>query len=333
MMRTTKRPAAGVAIPALLLLLLPVAAAAQSAADSAAVRRAALDYIEGWYEGNPDRMRRAVHDDLAKRIVSHMDGRIIETSAAELVGQVERGGGSGTPDAERRTDVRILDLYENAASVRVTAHQWVDYMHLARVDGRWRIMNVLWELTPEAKRMAEASAREAEASGAATGAAGQEDGSAGETFREEFLRDFGTAARKFVALAEAMPGDTYGWRPMEGVASPAEVFVHVARYNYWYPESSLDVAAPEGIDTGTMEETFPSRGRAAIIEELERSMTHVRDLVTAMDPAELEAPTRLYGRDVATRAVLLQLLTHMHEHLGQSIAYARMNGVVPPWSR
>lgn len=154
-----------------------------------------------------------------------------------------------------------------------------------------------------------------------------------EGFGGEFLRDFDTAARKFVSLAEAMPEGTYEWRPMEGVASPAEVFVHVARYNYLYPESSLDVAAPEGIDTETMEETFPARGKAAIVEELHRSMAHVRDVVSAMDASELDAPTRLYGRDVAVRAVLLQLLTHMHEHLGQSIAYARMNGVVPPWSR
>lgn len=154
-----------------------------------------------------------------------------------------------------------------------------------------------------------------------------------EGFRGEFLRDFDTAARKFVSLAEAMPERTYDWRPMEGVASPAEVFVHVARYNYLYPESSLDVAAPEGIDTETMEETFPTRGKAAIVEELDRSMAHVREVVSAMDAGEVDAPTRLYGRDVAARAVLLQLLTHMHEHLGQSIAYARMNEVVPPWSR
>lgn len=154
-----------------------------------------------------------------------------------------------------------------------------------------------------------------------------------EGFRGEFLRDFDTAARKFVSLAEAMPERTYDWRPMEGVASPAEVFVHVARYNYLYPESSLDVTAPEGIDTETMEETFPTRGKAAIVEELGRSMAHVREVVSAMDASEVDAPTRLYGRDVAARAVLLQLLTHMHEHLGQSIAYARMNEVVPPWSR
>lgn len=161
------------------------------------------------------------------------------------------------------------------------------------------------------------------------GAVAQADGG----FRGEFLRDFDVAARKFVSLAEAMPESTHEWRPMEGIASPAEVFVHVARYNYLYPESSLDVAAPAGIDTETMEETFPARGKAAIVEELARSMAHVRDVVAAMDAADLDAPRRLYGRDVAARAVLLQLLTHMHEHLGQSIAYARMNGVVPPWAR
>ena len=168
------------------------------------------------------------------------------------------------------------------------------------------------------------------------GAVGQSqaDGAAmDEGFREEFLRDFGVAARKFVALAEAIPESVYDWRPMEGVASPAEVFAHVARYNYWYPASSLDVAPPGDVDTGTMEESLPPLGKAAVTAELERSMGHVRALVGAMDAADLEAATTLYGRDVAARAVLLQLLTHMHEHLGQTIAYARMNGIVPPWSR
>lgn len=164
------------------------------------------------------------------------------------------------------------------------------------------------------------------------GSAAMAEPADGETFREEFLRDFGTAASKFVALAEAMPESAYDWRPMEGVASTGEVYVHVARYNYYYPESSLGVAAPGGIDTGSMEAAWEGRSKAEIVPELQRSMAHVQELVEAMTPADLEEPTRLYGREVAARAVLLQLLTHMHEHLGQSIAYARSNGVVPPWS-
>jgi hypothetical protein len=131
-------------------LLLGTPAPAQTAADSSAIRAAALDYIEGWYEGDAERMKRAVHPDLAKRIVFRfLDGdEITETDAKTLIKQTERGGGSGTPEEERRTDVRILDIFEGAASVRVDAAAWIDYMHLAVVDGRWVIMNVLWETRP-----------------------------------------------------------------------------------------------------------------------------------------------------------------------------------------
>ena len=71
----------------------------------------------------------------------------------------------------------------------------------------------------------------------------------------------------------------------------------------------------------------------AAVEILTASMEHVRSTVGAMSDADLEASTTLYGRDVANWAVLFQLVAHMNEHLGQSIAYARSNGVVPPWSR
>lgn len=122
---------------------------AQTAADSAAVRATALDYIEGWYTGDAARMERALHPHLAKRFVEALPGggvRLTETSALELVQQVRHGGGSSTPPDVRRTDVRILDLFQDVASVRVDAHGWIDYMHLASVGGQWRIVNVLWEI-------------------------------------------------------------------------------------------------------------------------------------------------------------------------------------------
>ncbi len=131
-------------------LILAAPLCAQTAADSSAIRAAALDYIEGWYEGDAERMEIAVHPDLAKRIVFRFpDGdEITETSAKDLIKQTKRGGGSGTPEEERRTDVRILDIFERAASVRVDATSWIDYLHLAEVDGRWVIMNALWESRP-----------------------------------------------------------------------------------------------------------------------------------------------------------------------------------------
>ena len=128
-------------------LLLAAPLPGQTAADSTAIRAAALDYIEGWYEGDASRMKRAIHPELAKRIVFRFsDGdEITETNAKTLIKQTERGGGTSTPEEERRTDVRILDIFEGAASVRVDANGWIDYMHLAQGDGRWVIINVLWE--------------------------------------------------------------------------------------------------------------------------------------------------------------------------------------------
>lgn len=132
-------------------LALPTLSAAQSAADSAAIRSAALDYIEGWYSGNAQRMERAVHPDLAKRIMNtDQRGRRVlgHQSAMTLVLNTRGGGGKETPVAEQRTDVRILDIFGNAASVRIDADSWVDYLHIARWNDRWVIVNVLWELRP-----------------------------------------------------------------------------------------------------------------------------------------------------------------------------------------
>ena len=151
-------------------------------------------------------------------------------------------------------------------------------------------------------------------------------------FLEEFSGQFEASARKFVALAEAMPAEAYAWQPMEGVASVASVYLHIARYNYFYPEIALDVASPMGrAEYDRWEDELGEK--TEVLRLLAASMDHVREVVAAMSEADLEAQTRLYGRDVGQWAVLLQLVTHMNEHLGQSIAYARMNGVVPPWSR
>lgn len=124
---------------------------AQSAADSAAIRRAALDYVEGWYEGNGERMERAVHPELAKRIVitdSLRRSRLDQMGASRLVYGTRAGGGKDTPRERQQKDVVILDIFGNAASVRATMSGWVDYMHLARFSGEWKIVNVLWELKP-----------------------------------------------------------------------------------------------------------------------------------------------------------------------------------------
>ncbi|HEX7941220.1 MAG TPA: nuclear transport factor 2 family protein [Gemmatimonadaceae bacterium] len=126
---------------------------AQSPADSAAIKATALDYIDGWYAGDAARMERALHPELAKRIVmtdAQGRSRLGQQSAMTLVQNTQRGGGKDTPADKRRDEVRILDIYQNAASVRVQASTWVDYLHIAKSNGRWVIVNVLWEMDPAA---------------------------------------------------------------------------------------------------------------------------------------------------------------------------------------
>jgi len=136
----------------LILLMSHSHAQAQSPADAAAIKQTALDYIEGWYEGNAERMEKALHPELAKRIVrTNQEGRsrLDQMSAMSLVQGTRRGGGKDTPKEKQQKDVTILDVFENAASVKVVATDWIDYLHMAKFNGRWVIVNVLWELKPK----------------------------------------------------------------------------------------------------------------------------------------------------------------------------------------
>ena len=124
---------------------------AQSAADSAGIKAAALDYIQGYYEGDGARMERALHPELAKRIVQANErgrSQLGQMSAMTLIMGTRAGGGKDIPVAERRDDVTIFDIYQGAASAKIYASGWIDYLHLAKWNGRWVIVNVLWELHP-----------------------------------------------------------------------------------------------------------------------------------------------------------------------------------------
>lgn len=150
-----------------------------------------------------------------------------------------------------------------------------------------------------------------------------------EDYRDEFLGQFEYSSGRLVALAEAMPEDTYTWSP-DGEAMPvAQVYMHIARYNFLYPEWALGIASPDDIDLDTMEEITD---KEEVLDLLQRSVNHVRESISGLSKEKLEASTELYGRTVSGWAVLYQLQTHMSEHVGQSIAYARMNKVTPPWS-
>ncbi|NNE36363.1 MAG: hypothetical protein HKN13_14085 [Rhodothermales bacterium] len=125
-------------------------AAAQTTADSTAIVAAALDYIVGYYDSDGARMERALHPDLAKRIVmtEPQQGRsyLRQMSALTLVQATK--GKDPTPENERQQDVTILDVYGSTASAKVIANDWIDYLHLAKWNGEWKIVNVLWELKP-----------------------------------------------------------------------------------------------------------------------------------------------------------------------------------------
>lgn len=141
-----------VALPCAARAQAPAPPAASAAADSAAIRRAALDYIEGWYTGDGERMQRALHPDLAKRFVSTDDeGRnwLYSTTADALTRSTKAGRGTDIPAERQWRTVEILDIDGDLASVKLHSTKLVDYMHLARWDGEWKIVNVLWDTRPE----------------------------------------------------------------------------------------------------------------------------------------------------------------------------------------
>ena len=143
-----------ISILALTFFISPASAQTSASAEDAAIRQTALDYIEGWYEGNPERMERALHPDLAKRIVRtgpQGQNRLDQMSAMSLVQGVRRGGGKMTPKERQQKDVTVLDVYENVASVKIVAADWIDYLQMAKWSGRWVIVNVLWEMKPVKK--------------------------------------------------------------------------------------------------------------------------------------------------------------------------------------
>ncbi len=149
-------------------------------------------------------------------------------------------------------------------------------------------------------------------------------------FRGEILMQLEGIEEKLVSLADAMPADKYDWRPGEGVRSVGEVYMHIASANYFLL-SIAGVKFPEGIDPRVMEQNV--KGKEKIIAALKESFRFAREQVSKMSDADLEKPLKVMGKQASVRYALMLVVEHNAEHLGQSIAYARSNGVVPPWSR
>jgi hypothetical protein len=138
---------------AFLLLAIPLNAAEPAVDDTVAIRNTALDYIESWYTGDGARMERALHPELAKRIVitdpQTGRSRLDSMSAMTLVQRVRSGIGTKTPKEKQQKDITILERYNNVAIVKLVASGWVDFLQVAKFNGEWKIVNVLWEKKPE----------------------------------------------------------------------------------------------------------------------------------------------------------------------------------------
>ena len=154
----------------------------------------------------------------------------------------------------------------------------------------------------------------------------------------DLIADVTDVEGKIVGLAKAMPEASYAWRPMPGVRSAGEAFTHVAADNYFMP-IALGAAAPAGTGiSGTDYKTVEAyekraRTRAEIVAELEKSFVFLKQAMTDTTDAKLETTMKMFGRDSAVRTTWVGTVTHLHEHLGQLIAYARSNKIVPPWSK
>jgi uncharacterized damage-inducible protein DinB len=147
-------------------------------------------------------------------------------------------------------------------------------------------------------------------------------------FRAEFLGQHAYGEKQILDLAEATPADKFGWRPAPGVRSISELYIHIAGGNYFLL-GFAGIKPPAGMDKD-MEKNVTEKSK--VIDELKKSFAHVRAGVAGLSDADLDKPVTFFGRDTTVRGVLLSGVSHEFEHLGQSIAYARTNGIVPPWT-
>ena len=151
--------------------------------------------------------------------------------------------------------------------------------------------------------------------------------------KASFLADLDTMQKKYVGLAEAFPPDKYTWKPMDGVRSVAEVLMLAAFEGYNFIPNSF---GGKPADLGTREEAAKLRtlsDKAQVIEHLNKGFAHAKKELEALDPATLTGKRKVFGQDRSAAEIALFVGGDLHEHLGQLIAYARMNHIVPPWSK
>jgi uncharacterized damage-inducible protein DinB len=141
--------------------------------------------------------------------------------------------------------------------------------------------------------------------------------------------EWGHVSRQLVALAEAIPAEKYSWRPGPGVRSTSEVLMHIALANF-YLLSVTGPPMPAEIKSVRMEKTVTAKPQ--VIEWLKRSLEAVKNAHAAIKPGDLQRRVQVNGRDATVDGMYLRIIIHDNEHMGQLVAYARMNGIVPPWS-
>jgi uncharacterized damage-inducible protein DinB len=153
----------------------------------------------------------------------------------------------------------------------------------------------------------------------------------------DLIRDVTEVEKKITDLGKAMAAPAHEWRPAKGVRSTAEVLMHVAADNYFIP-AVMGAAAPA--ETGITKEyktaaAFEKKtvSRDALFVELQKSFAFLKATMAAVPDAKLNEPVEVFGQKNTTRGMWILAVTHLHEHLGQLIAYARSNNVVPPWSK
>ncbi len=148
-------------------------------------------------------------------------------------------------------------------------------------------------------------------------------------FRAEFLEEIAYYEQRYIRLAEAMPAEKYTWRPAEGVRSVGEVFTHIIAANYGVARA-LGAAPPAGFDFKAI--AALSADKLKVLQALKDSFAHFRSAIIALNEADADKPQKMFNRSTTLRGSFIAITGHFGEHLGQSIAYARVNGVVPPWT-
>lgn len=143
------------------------------------------------------------------------------------------------------------------------------------------------------------------------------------------LKDLEEVEQKAIGLAEEFGEDKYNWRPAEGIRSVSEIFVHICSANYWIL-SLTGAKIPESFGRDAEQKITE---KSEVIKTLKNSYESAKQFINNLKPEELNEVVKTSFGEFTKRKLVLMLVTHSHEHVGQAIAYARSNGVVPPWSK